>query len=164
MRGGGPGGTQQALLQKAKRKPGHLAAKMLGKMRALLDHEPVLQNPGPPRPAAEHFVHTVSAGPGSQATLRDQREMLTLAKIVDLLAEGKAGAAADVATQRLKSVDKAIREGTWEQARYLELLPTTTAALADRAEDFMAAKETRLFCPPLREKSDWCANSPETPN
>ena len=76
---------------------------------------------------------------------RSQREALTLGKALDLLAEGKPGAAADTLAQRLKAVEKAAREGgRWDQAEFLELIPPAGPSLAERSEEFMAAKEVRL--------------------
>lgn len=132
-------------MAKAKRQPGKLASRMLNKMRALLDHEPVPSSSRELRPAAVHYVHTVSTAPGSLVGWRGQREMLTLAKMLDLMAEGSYGAAADVAAQRLKAIDKAARDGgNWDHAQFLELIPVAETALADRDEEFMAAKEVRL--------------------
>ena len=55
------------------------------------------------------------------------------------------GAAADVAAQRLKAIDKAARDGnSWEFAKFLELIPDSKVSLADREEEFMTAKEVRL--------------------
>ena len=79
------------------------------------------------------------------AEARSQREALTLGKALDLLAEGKPGAAADILAQRLKAVEKAAREGgRWDQAEFLELIPPAGPSLAERSEEFMAAKEVRL--------------------
>ena len=119
-----------------------MAAKLLGRMRAMLNHEAAPSRAEEPRPAAVQYVHRVLA---HTMGWRVQREMMTLAKALDLLAEGSSGAAADVIAQRMKALDLWSREGgSWERAEFLELIPPSASALAERSEDFMVAKEARL--------------------
>ena len=127
------------MLRRAARHPGQLAACMLAKMRAVLEHEPLPSTTKEAKPAAVRFVNTLTF-PAHSLGPRAQREMQTLAKIVDLLAENRPGSAADVAAQRLKAVDKAVRDGNnWDRAQYLELVPFSDTVIADRSEEFMAA-------------------------
>ena len=112
-------------------------------MRALLDHEQVPPGTPPVRPAAVHYVHTVLTN-STHLPNRSVRELLTLGKALDCIAEGSYGAAADILAQRMKAVEKAARDGRWEMAECLELIPASSVGLAERSEEFMAAKEVRL--------------------
>ena len=72
------------------------------------------------------------------------RECRTLCAALDLMATKQQGAAADLLTQRLKAVEKAIVDRHWERAQWSELLPPEGATLMDREEDQMNAKEEEL--------------------
>eukprot|EP00973_Karenia_brevis_P036556 5040039-Karenia_brevis.AAC.1 len=54
------------------------------------------------------------------------------------------GAACDVAIQRMKALEKAMIDGNWAQAQYLELLPTQAAGLVERSEERMVSREAQL--------------------
>ena len=116
---------------------------MMAKMRATMEHE-ILEDSADVRPAAVRYVHQFAIHAQAGYPWRSQREMATLARILDLLASGRPGAAADVAAQRLKAVEKAQRDGHWDQAKFLELVPQLDVTMANRQEEYMAAKESRL--------------------
>eukprot|EP00971_Amphidinium_carterae_P277491 5507340-Amphidinium_carterae.1 len=60
---------------------------------------------------------------GQALSLRNSREMMTIAKAVDLIIFGKLTEASDVLLQRFKSVETAVAEGSWGLSSRLELLP-----------------------------------------
>ena len=75
------------------------------------------------------------------ATTRNKREQVTLCTILDHLASGRAQEAADVAAQRLKSVQMATKHGTWERSCFLELVPLADGDLTDPSEKKLANRE-----------------------
>ena len=86
---------------------------MMAKMRATMEHG-ILEDSADVRPAAVRYVHQFAIHAQVGYPWRSQREMATLARILDLLASGRPGAAADVAAQRLKAVETAQRDGHWD--------------------------------------------------
>lgn len=73
--------------------------------------------------------------------VRSARELATLATVLDHLAEGDCGAAADVVAQRLKAVEKSIVDGSWEGARQLELIEADDATLLGQREERLIRHE-----------------------
>ena len=55
--------------------------------------------------------------------MRDRRELQTLCSMMDHYALGRFKEAADVATQRLKSICYANSGGSWDSCQYMELIP-----------------------------------------
>ncbi len=72
------------------------------------------------------------------------REMSTLSTVLDHLALGRVGQAADVITQRLKAVEVADKEGHWSRATFVELVPEDHATLVPRDEHHLMQKEAGL--------------------
>jgi hypothetical protein len=96
-----------------------------------------------PASAKSYFLQVL--GPRSQsAGTRNLREMSTLSTILDHLALGRVGQAADVATQRLKSVEMAHKDGHWNRSVFLELVPEESATLVSRDEHHLMQKESEL--------------------
>ena len=81
---------------------------------------------------------------GPQTSIRNIREMHTLAVVLDHLALGRTRAAADVCAQRLKALEMAVTTGTWEKAQYIELVEPEGATLVDKEEEFIATREVEL--------------------
>jgi hypothetical protein len=75
--------------------------------------------------------------------LRSQRELKTLFLILDDLCRGDAVAAMDVVAQRIKAVETAEEEGTWQSATHVELAPEAHSSLRSEAEKAHAAKRAR---------------------
>ena len=80
-----------------------------------------------------------------KVSLRNLREMHTMAVVLDHLALGRSKAAADVAAQRLKALELASTTGSWDKAQYLELVPQEGATLVNKEEEYLATKETELY-------------------
>ena len=96
-----------------------------------------------PASAKSYFLRVMKPS-GSQTSIRNIREMHTLAVVLDHLALGRTRAAADVCAQRLKALEMAALTGSWERAQYIELVEQEGATLVDKEEEFIATKEVEL--------------------
>ena len=60
----------------------------------------------------------------------------------------------DMVAQRIKAIERSLVDGSWNQARWMELIPTGDALLASRVEAKAAhraeAEERRRAAPPTR--------------
>ena len=76
---------------------------------------------------------------------RNSREMFTLSVLLDHLARGRTRRAADLAAQRMKAIERAMRDkGSWDAAQYLELLPTGGDSMIEKEEELVIAREREL--------------------
>ena len=75
-------------------------------------------------------------------SVRNQREMTTLCVMLDHLALGRYQRAADVAAARLKSVERANREGHFVHAQYLELVEVNPEGLTSVDENLLVRNES----------------------
>ena len=81
-----------------------------------------------PASAKAYFLCVIKTDPEMQNT-RNLREMHFLGAMLDHLALGKTKIAADLIAQRLKAVEMATTGGSWDRARFLELLPAIAETL-----------------------------------
>eukprot|EP00438_Fugacium_kawagutii_P012071 Skav210675 [mRNA] locus=scaffold5572:31742:33130:- [translate_table: standard] len=88
--------------------------------------------------------------PPSQIGVRNHREVVTLGQALDLLLLGDLPRLGDLLMQRLKAVETALAEGSWQAARHQELIPPAAASLTTEAERKRAAK-TELNALKLKE-------------
>ena len=79
----------------------------------------------------------------SGTNLRNKRELLTLATALDEMILGNTEGAADVLVQRIKALELADAEGSWDRAQHVELITPMSGMLATRMEVLGAAKEAR---------------------
>jgi hypothetical protein len=77
-------------------------------------------------------------------SLRTSREMKTLALVADNVLSGRPLEAMDVVFQRLKALEASEASGTWEHAKWLELLPALDVGTVSRAELREAQREQQL--------------------
>ena len=83
-----------------------------------------------------HSAHSPeSIGPGKT------RELRTLAECIDHLCEGRLDACGDTLMQRFTAVELSVTEGSWHQAKHLELIPDNICGLAGRGLRAAAVKE-----------------------
>ena len=73
-------------------------------------------------PVAKGYYLRVLEPTNAAAGLRNMREMQTLCHVLDHLAMGRVAQASDMVFQRLKAIEKSVREGNWERAKFVELL------------------------------------------
>jgi hypothetical protein len=74
---------------------------------------------------------------------RMQREMLTLSHIVDAIARGQPHRAADLACQRIKSLDYAHQHGEWKSSGLVEVVPSDGNTLMSLGEREVVARHQR---------------------
>ena len=76
---------------------------------------------------------------------RNLRELEVLASIIDLVASGRHGEAADALTQRMIAVRMAIEDNSWSKAAFVELAPHDTSIMIPRNLRQAALKEADAF-------------------
>ena len=85
---------------------------------------------------------------------RTQREMRVCAEVLDMLAQGRGSAAADVICQRLKALEQSVLDGnSWRKAKFLELI-AEESGMTDKGEEQMMMKESELE-DKFRGRSQW---------
>ena len=95
-------------------------------------------------PAAAKSYYLRVLRPEHHGSKRNVREMQTLCALLDHLALGRTGQAADIAMQRLKALEVAAQTGSWDRAAFLELVEPDDAPLVGKEGQCMVAKETEL--------------------
>ena len=109
----------------------------------LSSHHPGVAAGGSLPAVAQTYLATVLL-PSMSGSMgqRDERELRTIAKAIDLLVSGDSAGAGDVLMQRFKAVETASADGHWSIAKHMELLPTTTvSAVTDREREVAARME-----------------------
>ena len=147
----GPSGTSKHLqLQEyAEKKPGRLTARLLRKMQTILSRSEEgpasLTGPNLTPPAATAYYLTVLVPMyRERMNVRTSRELRSIAKALDLIAQGKADRAGDVLSQRYKALELYLSDSTWARAQFLELIPAEGASLVEKDEVLMASKEQNV--------------------
>ena len=103
--------------------------------------------------AKQYDLRVMKLQPGPHGyNQRNQRELSTLSVIMDHLALGRHKQAADVTAARLKAVEMSNREGHFQNAQYLELLPVNTEGLTTADEKHMVRNEVLL------NKKEWASS------
>ena len=102
-----------------------------------------LEAGGPPFGATSH-LHQILQPMYSGLGARKLRELETLSEIMDQLAAGQFGRAADVATQRYKAIEMAMQDGVWKRTSHLELLPDAQRLLTGRDEQELITRAERI--------------------
>jgi len=132
------------LIKTWKSRPGQLTLKTLGRMQDTLGvHQLPHQTASDAgAPIATAYVHQVmrTQFPGDKMTLRNWRELLTLSQVMDLCLSGKVDSGLDMVAQRMKAIERSLVDGNWNQARWMELIPTGDALLASRMESKAAQR------------------------
>lgn len=135
------------LIEYAEKRPGRLASRLLLKMgRILSRQESPLNHDGrnlTPSTATSYFLTVVVPQYRDRLSLRTSREMRSTAKILDLVAQGLHGQAADVLAQRYKALEMSLADQNWLRAQHLELIPAEGAVLTEPDELVMATKEQK---------------------
>lgn len=123
--------------------PGLLTAMGIGKMKESIVELEGLWNQEEPSlpPIAMKYVRSTLQGRVSGGALR---EVMTLATMLDLLMMGRVSESADLAMQRLKSIERVAQGSSWTSTEKLELIGTFSPQISTRAELNVAAKEVRL--------------------
>ena len=134
----------------ARKRPGHLLrhglktiSKFLAERGAGSDSGLELQ----PR-MVEYLTTVASATRAQPLTLRNERELRTLAEGLDHLLSGRLAEAGDLLIQRYKAVETAASGEDWELARHLEVIPPSSISAVSPSEraavTAMRARELKL--------------------
>jgi hypothetical protein len=81
---------------------------------------------------------------------RNQGELSTLCKCIDLLVKGDLGQVGDVLMQRLRAIEEFVETKTWTLGRHLELITPLDGTLTTEAERSIAVR-AELRSAKLRE-------------
>ncbi len=82
----------------------------------------------------------MSHGGSSGLGVRNQREAITLATCLDQLLSGNLGGLGDTLMQRLKALETAVQDQSWQSARHQELISPQNASLTATDERDKAAR------------------------
>lgn len=94
-----------------------------------------------PPTATSYFLTVVTTQYKEKLSLRTSRELRTVARAIDLIAQGQAPKGADVLSQRFKALEMSVADQSWSRAQHLELLPSEGATLVDKDDEMMTTKE-----------------------
>ena len=111
----------------AERHPGALAAHFLNGVGLRLGMGPAMREKDLHKPSVTAWAQQFSG----VSEVRDQREILTIARTLDYVNRQEIGQALDVLVQRIVSIQSAkMKGGSWEKSEQLELIPTGGNCLA----------------------------------
>ena len=132
----------RSVLETSRRAPGRLLQDCIGKMKEYLRGRVGEVEGG--RELMSVFTPYLNSilipSLASTPTLRNSRELSTLAATLDLLVCGRSAEAADVLTQRFRALETATQEGNWQLARHQEIISEGRVS-STRAKDREAAIE-----------------------
>ena len=110
------------------------------KMQEYLGRRSGKNGEGELEPVLTSYLTSVLLPSNSDMSLRNSRELTTLARSVDMILAGDIGGAADVLVQRFKAVETAHGDGGWGVARHMELIPDPKVTAVSQKEREQAAK------------------------
>eukprot|EP00438_Fugacium_kawagutii_P001021 Skav205829 [mRNA] locus=scaffold160:57004:58638:- [translate_table: standard] len=142
---------QLILMEYADLKPGRLASRMMQKMASMTNRtgapsRSVLaaQNTSTPSVAVQYYQTLLFPQHKEKLSVRVQREIRTLAQVLDHLGVGEVERSADLVSQRLKAIELSVQDQGWHRAQYVELIPLESDGLADIEEVRTASREQLL--------------------
>ena len=74
------------------------------------------------------------AHPQSEMGVRNTRDMRTTGECLDVLIQGNLPALGDILMQRLKALEQAVKDGNWNTAAHLEVVPSLDVGLTSQRE------------------------------
>ena len=133
-----------SILSTARQSPGQLAESCISQMRdyltgrvgAPLDEETARSVFGP-------YLTSVLLPSLSNPSLRNTRELQTLAMGLDALMEGRLAEAADIFAQRFKAVETATQDGNWDVGKHFEMIPEARVSTVTKRERDKAVADER---------------------
>ena len=141
--------SQQAeLISYSQKNPGKLASELLLTMQRQIGlSAEVHQQPSSTAtpPIASAYLLRCLTPPYPNMRYRDAPELTTLSTILDHLAQGHSGQAADIVAQRIKTLALTQEDsGNYDAAKHLELIPPRQEGLVTLGERHMVLKESKL--------------------
>ena len=123
--------TKRTLLRKiAKQKPGYLLTRALQGMREQVTSMTGEDSSDPYEPICLRYFLSVFLPNHRELPEPTLREVRTLAEAVDGLLRGRTVEVGDLLAQRLKASMIAAQDGSWNSAKWLELLPEVQRSIA----------------------------------
>ena len=112
------------LVAMSKKNPGCLLKSALKEMSRYLSARGEASNENPAEGKVVSYLHQVLFPQHPKAGLRAQRDLMTLASVLDLLLDGEIGRGADMLIQRFKAIEGSLAaDGNWAVAKHMELIP-----------------------------------------
>ena len=141
-------GMLPPLQKKSKKRPGSVLEMLLQHVQEALAEKSITED-------HEKSIHAGQAGkmmsyyqilvkPQLGGKIRDQRELETLARAIDLLLSGSIAAMSDVLSGRYIALETAAMTGTWTSAQFLEVAPTRSPGIAQAPLLLSAQRHHRL--------------------
>eukprot|EP00971_Amphidinium_carterae_P182272 3617483-Amphidinium_carterae.1 len=144
-------GMEASTLQTvAQQQPGRLAAITLHRMSEFVGAETGASAHNYPnrvlRPISYTYLITTffARHPEALQNMRSAQELRTLTTILDTLSKGLVLQSLDMIAQRIKAIELSIKQGSWTQAKHLELVPDVEVMSSTREEMKLVQKEDRL--------------------
>lgn len=135
------------LQRKANRDPGSVLKMLLEGVAEALSEAAVREDAGRLELGSRGNLLTsyfqIVAKPQIAGKVRDQRELETLARCVDLLKQGLLAELGDALAGRFMAVESAALTNNWQDAQHLEVVPVRHAGLASPAVMLRAQRHTR---------------------
>ena len=142
---------REAILRAWKRKPGSLTQKALQEINELhgeIDDDYSRLTLKDLRPLFRTHVNRSESIRGT--TVRNRRELQTLALALDLIVRDEVKSAADVLVQRVKALEISIMDSNWARAELIELIPPLDSGLVTREELLKVSREQKADAKYLR--------------
>ena len=124
---------------------GQAAARMLRKMQNTVGFEGERPEKGTrklPASGKAYYLRVLKPDPEFENKLV-RREMQFLCALLDHLVLGRSSEAADFVTQRLKALMMSAKDGSWDRAKYLELIPAHAEMLTSNDEYAVVRSEMK---------------------
>ena len=119
------------LQKKAARKPGSVLSMMVEHVTEALAQAAVEESGGVQGSTTKFMTYyQILVRPQVQSKVRDQRELETLARGLDMLREGRLEELGDLLSGRFVAVENAALTGNWSSAQFLEVAPLRLPGIA----------------------------------
>ena len=135
--------------EKARKSPGALTSDGIEKMSEYLCHRAGIKADksgdaaSKLAPVVTAYLTSVLMPSQSGMSMRNARELQSLAQALDALIMGDVAMAADTLTQRFKAVETAAVDGNWNIARHYETIPESKVTSVTMEERERAARKEK---------------------
>ena len=128
----------------ARRLPGALLQRFLSRITEYLAVRTGDEGEALPPVVMQYLTTFLAPSLGDDLSLRNGRELRTIATTLDALLRGRQAEAADLLVQRFKAVELAATEGTWAMSEQVELVPESrVSSMGTEERAHVARREQR---------------------